>query len=81
MLLLLLLSPLSAGFNIGVVELLPADRTIFAAAFNQLDNAKPVKGVIAWEFSGFEHALLAYGTLLWLMCRVLHQWEIDVDVS
>ena len=34
----------------------------------------------AWEFPSFQHPLLAYRAILWLVLRVLHKREVDVNV-
>jgi hypothetical protein len=39
-----------------------------------------MKGVAAWELPCFQHALLAYRAILWLVLRVLHEREVDVNV-
>jgi hypothetical protein len=39
-----------------------------------------MKGVAAWEFPRFQHPLLAYRAILWLVLRVLHEREVDVNV-
>ena len=39
-----------------------------------------MKGVAAWELPCFQHALLAYRAILWLVLRVLHEREVDINV-
>jgi hypothetical protein len=39
-----------------------------------------VKGVAAWQFPSFQHPLLAYRAILWLVLRVLNEREVDINV-
>lgn len=63
-----------------VVKLGPADGTVFAAAFNELDDAEPVECVCTGQLPGLDHTFLANGALLLRVVGIFDDGIAGVDV-
>ena len=62
-----------------VVELRSANWTVLAATLNELDNAKPMEGMIAGQSPRLRHRFFAYRAFF-LLLMILHKRVVDVDV-